>query len=90
MEKHLSHDFNPPPQLEEGQEIGLCSKPKKRMERRGEEGREVGDWWLAKVGGGAHKQGPLRSTVQVPQSHKVDCAFEKRKHDLRCHSYLAR
>lgn len=31
-------------------------------------GREVGDRWLAKGGGGAHKRGQLRSTVQVPQS----------------------
>lgn len=76
------------PPLKEGQEIGLCSKLEKRMERWGEEGREVGDWRLAKVGGGAHKQGPLRGTVQVPQSWR--CLWKRRKRDLGRDSYRAR
>lgn len=75
MEKHLSHDFNTPiptttNPLKEGQEIGLCSKPKKRMDGWGEEGREVG-LMTGQSGGRSRRTGAVMwhsssSTESVP------------------------
>lgn len=64
----------PPNPLKEGQEIGLCSKTERWMERWGEEEREVGERMTGQVGGGTHKQELLRS-VCSSSTELQNCAM---------------